>query len=563
MPLNRSTLERLASLHPFIDERTHWRTTCPGCANPDNKFYISKTDHTFHCFHCGTNDPSSWGIPSGGLTTTQTHTIAPQSTKKHLSEDYVKKSQENLMLGKYKHLGLNYLLNKRHFSLTAIKYFRFGYDPDENAIVIPNLRQGVIQAVELRYLDPEADPKYKTWGNKRIYNFDYYIMNTRSCVLMEGAFDAASSIQLIPNLPAFGTGGKGSWQKMKLDLFKKYERVYLYFDADAEAQMLEIADRLGKHRCYIVKSPKGYKDLNDILALPNALEVYSKILWDAECVGVPLTASFGDYFKATVDFYSDKDFQGKSTGFKELDAISGAIRMGEVTTLCGTSGCGKTTLATAIAFNLAQGGLKSSVGSFELPAPQYIIPKIISFSLQRNIQIHKLPVKQYKALVKGLDQWGQMAFINRVGSLSIAELEEAILIQYKQGFKYFILDHLNYFIAPSDDSNRLVDEAMILLQKLVKNHTDMGILLVVHPRKVMMDFKTGLPRPITREDFKGSSRIIQDSDNVWILNRDLSRACVRLTVDKLRSEKVPITAGGQVDLYFDKDKATYSMIPVI
>ena len=91
----------------------------------------------------------------------------------------------------------------------------------------------------------------------------------------------------------------------------------------------------------------------------------------------------------------------------------------------------------------------------------------------------------------------------------------------------------------------------------------MSIVLVVHPRKVMLDYKTGLPRPLTRQDFKGSSRIIQDADNIWIMNLDRTRCCVRLTCDKLRTEKVPIPAGQSVDFFFDKDKFEYTVVPVL
>ena len=210
--------------------------------------------------------------------------------------------------------------------------------------------------------------------------------------------------------------------------------------------------------------------------------------------------------------------------------------------------------------------MKSSIGSFELPVPSYIIPKLLSFLCKKNIQDekHKLSKKDYDKLIEGLDRWGMIGFINRVGSLSIEELHESIMLLYNRGFRYFVLDHLNYFIDPEDsENNSKADAAMILLQKLVKTHLDMGICLVVHPRKVTIDLKTGQPRPITRQDFKGSSRIIQDADNIWIMNQDKQRCCVRLTCDKLRSEKTSIAPGQSVDIYFDKEAFKYTIIPVV
>ena len=321
MPLSNHSLGTLLKSYPPVQETgEYYRLECFNCHNPDLKFYVWKHDNSFKCFQCGVLTP-----PGGkdDENSPQANEAALQAKKTiPLTLGYVNARVQDLHSQNYRHIGLSYLINQRHLTREVIDYFKLGYDPERNVIVIPNIHMGQVKYINHRYLDPDHSPKYLTYGTKQLYNFDYYVMKTKSCVIFEGEFDCMSSVQLIPKLPAFATGGKGVSNRIKWELFKKYEKVYLYFDDDGYKEMEAIATRLGKHRCYLVKSPKGYKDLNSFLNLPNALEVYQKILQEAECYGVPLIAMMGDYQKAAVEYYTDKEFKGVSTGFPQLDAIT-------------------------------------------------------------------------------------------------------------------------------------------------------------------------------------------------------------------------------------------------
>jgi energy-coupling factor transporter ATP-binding protein EcfA2 len=238
------------------------------------------------------------------------------------------------------------------------------------------------------------------------------------------------------------------------------------------------------------------------------------------------------------------------------------MRPGELTTLMGYTGVGKSTLSTAIAWNIANQGIKTMIGSFELPFHSYIIPKILSFACGKNIQEPKIPADEFKALIQGLSDWGYIYPLNRVGSTSISEIRASIDVFYNQyGGRFVVLDHLHYFIQPGDGERSKIEEAMIELQKMVKeDYPELSILLVVHPAKPKVDFKTGMPHRLTIHDARGSARIPQDSDNFWLLNFNYDTAETEIEIGKLRSEKCNVKSGGVCRILFDKMTYNYKFI---
>jgi hypothetical protein len=171
-----------------------------------------------------------------------------------------------------------------------------------------------------------------------------------------------------------------------------------------------------------------------------------------------------------------------------------------------------------------------------------------------------MPWEQYKKIVKGVNDSDLVNVLYRSGTVPIDEIVEAIHEAYKKGNRFIVLDHLHYFVE-ADEMERLhLVQAMKKLKGLTKIYSDIMIFLVVHPSNPSKDMRTGKPQRFSMYNSKGCSDIYQECDNFWVLNKDEDLNVVDLTVDKLRSDKTAVVRGGNVKIYFDKTKFSFTFV---
>ncbi len=546
-----------------VSGNTEYETICPECQHEGRKFHIQITDGIFHCKHCEFK-----GIWHKQFRSVDTEELAPEETLVSINSNqydynYVLRCNDLLNNTKdIRQLCLNYLSNKRHLSLQTINAYKIGYDNryierlgnSFDCIVLPEIRNGKVISIDWRLLSPPTtnDRYDATPGPRQLFNLQSMELDPKQVILTEGRIDALSAIQMSPGMPVVGLPNKELSDKF-VPIFQNHEKIWLATDNTGESQQSaeKIAEKLGSHRVYRVIYPA--KDVNELLGEPNAQEIWLEALNHAKPFR-KLLCSFGDYSEQAVDFHGGKEYEYIETGIPHLDQISGGIRPGELVVLSGIPGCGKSTLASILAANVAKSGIKVAIGSFEEKPFQQYMPQIISYLYGANIAEPKMDDSDYKKMLKATNEWGMLYFINEEDkAANINDILNSIHIGYKEGIRVVILDHLHYFVKPSENERNDIDNSIRALNHLIKHvYKDLTIILLCHLRKLPLDYRTGLPQRANLTMLKGSSNIEGEAHMVWILNRDPITKLVDLEVAKIRSYKTFLKAGGRMALNFDK-----------
>lgn len=165
---------------------------------------------------------------------------------------------------------MNYLVYERKLLPETIRLFRVG--ESKRDIVFYYLRDSKLIAVKYLGLD-RKDGKKQIRVEKNcepcLYGWQAVPASARKIALTEGEIDAITLHQYgFPSLSlpfGGGTGQKHRWIEFEFDRLSVFDEIYLCLDQDAEglAATMELVERLGRHRCYVVKLP--YKDANACL----------------------------------------------------------------------------------------------------------------------------------------------------------------------------------------------------------------------------------------------------------------------------------------------------------
>lgn len=180
-------------------------------------------------------------------------------------------------------------------------------------------------------------------------------------------------------------------------------------------------------------------------------------------------------------------FAAIKSGFKILDFLSEGFLEGQIVTISGRSGHGKTTFSQSLTYNMALEGVQCLWFTYEVTPHQFlkkfhILPQ---FFLPASLTSHKT-------------KW----------------LEERIIeAKVKQDVVAIFIDHLYYLVPPSSKGNtaELIGETMRELKIMALKHS-ITIFLLTHVTKIKDE-------PLQLEDIKGSSFIVQESDFVMFVER--------------------------------------------
>jgi twinkle protein len=336
--------------------------------------------------------------------------------------------------------------------------------------------------------------------------------NERTLVLTEGEIDALSLASY--GLPAmsvpFGGGGKGkqNWIENEFDRLERFERIYLATDMDEQGELaaVEIAGRLGRHRCYRVKLPR--KDANECLVDGISKEEIAQAITGAAALdpeGLRRAASFED--KIVRLFYPP---QGAPEGYSVPYAgLYGKLlfRPAEITLWSGDTGSGKSQVISDCTPKWIQNGSRVCLASLEMKPEQ---------SLKRMIKqtggFDRPTLEFLHEILAWLDRG--LLLYDRVGKASIEALLEVFdYARAKYGCDQFVIDSFMRLGIPGDDYN--AQEAAIF--KLVNwaVETNVHLHLVAHSRKPGKD--RGVP---DSADVKGAMEIGANAFNIITVFRN-------------------------------------------
>ena len=213
--------------------------------------------------------------------------------------------------------------------------------------------------------------------------------NSKSVCLTEGEFDAMSVYQST-NIPSISLPNGVNHLPLELiPLLEQFDMIYLWLDADnlGRQNALNFAKKLGSKRTLIIDSrrddPNGPKDAND--AMREGYDLFD-FFRRAYAVSEKNVASVKDMQKAIMDniYHRNKLMGIPSSCFDFYNKTTKGLRRGEFSILTGPTGSGKTTFLSQLSLDMAQQGVPTLWGSFEIK-PELLATTMLHQSAKKDV----------------------------------------------------------------------------------------------------------------------------------------------------------------------------------
>lgn len=271
-----------------------------------------------------------------------------------------------------------------------------------------------------------------------------------------------------------------------------------------------------------------------------------------------------DTMKIFEDRYKNKDkAAGLDTGFTDINNATGGLRGGELITIAGRPGMGKTSFALDIALNVAKQKNTVLIFSLEMSKEQLGERAFIQTSFIDGYQIRtgKIQDETWKKLTHSLAQFaGMPLYVDDNTDTNIYEMRN-ICRQFKRQYdlKLVIVDYLQLMEGGTGDTyeNRQ-NEVSKISRNLKKLARELNIPVIALSQLNRSVEQRANKRPML-SDLRESGSIEQDSDMVWLLYRDeyynkdtKDKNIVEVNIAKQRSGPT-----GTIQLAFFKDYITF------
>ena len=430
------------------------------------------------------------------------------------SSKFVKPALKNITEAKLASPVYDYLLNERKLSEETITAYSLKANGRE--IVFPYQRDD--QIIFIKYLSLDRTPNGKkimrVEANCEPCLFGWHLIpsDARTIIICEGEFDAMTLHQY--GLPAlsvpFGGGGgdKQRWIEYEFDRLAIYDRIYLCLDADKEGYTAtcELVERLGRHRCHIVKLP--YKDANECLLANVPREIMQQCFEVAKTLDPEELKSAIEFVEQVIDeFYPAP---GAHLGYDApWEKTQGKIlfRPDELSVWTGINGHGKSQFLGQIILHAMKQGARVCIGSLELK------PKRLLMRLTRQASALAEPTEEY---IRAIHAWyeDKLWLFDLVGTAKSKRLLEVFLYaRQRYNIDVFVIDSFMKLDIAEDDYKA----QKALMEQLCdfKNQHGCHIHIVVHPRKGADE-----SHPPGKLDNKGTGAISDLADNCFTIWRN-------------------------------------------
>ncbi|HAT9215383.1 TPA: AAA family ATPase [Legionella pneumophila subsp. pneumophila] len=429
------------------------------------------------------------------------------------SPTFAKPQKNNIVSLQISSPVMRYLNEERGLRSETISAYKIGGRGQQ--IIFPYWRNE--ELIFLKYLSLE-----RFGGKKQIVVepncepclFGWHLIppNTRSITLCEGEIDAMSLYQY--SLPAlsvpFGGGGgnKQKWLEYEFDRLAIFDEIYLCFDNDTEGQMAthELVERLGRHRCRIVKLP--YKDANECLTANVTKETIDQCFKVACSLDPEELKPASQFIEQVIEeFYPPP---GKHLGYyAPWEKTQGKIlfRPGELSLWTGINGHGKSQFIGQVILHAMLQGARVCIASLELS------PKRLLMRLTRQAGALKEPSVEY---IRAIHEWyeDKLWLFDLVGTAKSKRLLEVFLYaRQRYGIDIFVIDSFMKLDIAEDDFKA----QKALMEQLCdfKNQHNCHIHLIAHPRKGADE-----SQPPGKLDNKGTGAISDLADNCYTVWRN-------------------------------------------
>ncbi len=238
--------------------------------------------------------------------------------------------------------------------------------------------------------------------------------------------------------------------------------------------------------------------------------------------------STGDMEAAILEFMATLERRKKSdllsTGLKDVDSIITGFEPGQLITIAGRPGHGKSAFAGTIAINIADRGKKVLMFSMEMSKGE-IAGRFISRLANIPGELMKKPgnmvQEQTTALIEGVKKLEKMPIlINSQGNLTPREIAStATRTKRENGLDLVIVDYLQLMSSGrKQDSNR-VQEISYITRTLKNLAVSLDVPVIILSQLSRSNEKESRKPRLT--DLRDSGSIEQDSNTILLLHRDM------------------------------------------
>ncbi len=405
---------------------------------------------------------------------------------------------------------MSYLINERQLTFETITAYKIS--SQNRKIIFPYWRDDELIFVKQLDLDRVNGKKHSVEPNCEPCLFGWHLIpaNVRKVTICEGEIDAMSLYQYgFPALSVhFGGGGgnKQKWLEYEFDRLAIFDEIYLCLDNDKEGQIatLELMERLGPHRCRIVKLP--YKDANECLQENIDQEVINQCFHKATTLEPEELKLAHQFVEQVIDvFYPPV---GSHQGYNPpWEKTNGKIlfRPAELSLWTGINEHGKSQFLGKIVLHAMKEGARVCIASLE------IMPKRLLMRLTRQAGALEKPSIEY---IHTIHSWyeDKLWLFDLVGNAKSKRLLDVFLYaRQRYGINVFVIDSFMKLDIAEDDYKA----PKCFMEKLCdfKHQHNCHIHIIVHPRKGADELQ-----PPGKLDNKGTGAISDLADNcftVW------------------------------------------------
>lgn len=402
-----------------------------------------------------------------------------------------------------------YLSNRAIFNTTIEQY---KISQEGRKIVFPYIRDGEIIIEKYLNIDRENGKKFISCSKDCepcLFGWHIIPKDCREITICEGEIDAMSLKEYsIPALSVPFGATNHQWVEHEFERLSVYDKIYICFDNDDAGKngALELSQRLGKHRCYIVTLP--FKDANECL-MKNVTYPEIKACFDSAKTQDPEELRRGDSFTKDIlsgIFPSDETFMGYSAPWSKT-AGKVLFRPQELSIWTGINGHGKSQFLGQILLGCMEQGAKICIASLELSSKRLLT----RLTKQASGMSHPSP-----DYISKISEWygDKLWLFALLGSAKSKRLIEVMkYAKQRYGISVFVIDSFMMLDIAEDDYKG--QKSFIEALCDFKNQYDCHIHLVVHPRKGADENR--VPGKL---DNKGTGAISDLADNCFTIWRN-------------------------------------------
>lgn len=506
------------------------KTQCPKCSESrknkrDKCLSVDLQKKVWNCHNC------AW---SGGI-------MEEMQNK----ASYVRPEPRNQQFGE----RVEQWFKSRSISKETLEYFRITEsvefmpqtDKKSNCINFNYYRDK--ELVNIKFRDGAKNFKMVSKAELVFYNLDA-IRGKDECIICEGEVDCMSLYEasLFNAVSVPNGASKGNAKLEYLDncwpYFQHMKKVVIATDGDEAGLMLreELARRIGKEVCYFIEYPEGCKDANEIL-LKYGKEKLNQTIRAAK--QYPIEGVFtADDFRNEIEYILKHGYpKTQKIGHEGLDKLI-TWREGEITTITGTPGAGKSEVVDDILCRLAaQSGWRFGVCSPEKqPSTLHIIglmKKYVGLDVWGNAKMNEF---QRNKAIDFINEHFYFMAIEEISMTIDGILAKAAELVLRYGIKGLLIDPWNYIehkIPNGYTETQYISEALTKVKSFVKKY-GVHVFLIAHPTKVQKDKKTGQYEVPNLYSISGSSHFFNKTDNGMVVWRDYQSNEVFVYVQKIR-----------------------------